>query len=30
MSHALFHFPKQAAFERVLPKSKIYEHSSRA
>ncbi len=27
MSHALFHFPKQAAFERVLPKSKIYEHS---
>lgn len=27
MSHALFHFPKQAAFERVVPKSKIYEHS---
>lgn len=27
MNHALFHFPKQAAFERVLPKSKIYEHS---
>jgi hypothetical protein len=27
MSHALFHYPKQAAFERVLPKSKIYEHS---
>ena len=27
MSQALFHYPKQAAFERVLPKSKIYEHS---
>lgn len=27
MSHALFHYPKQAAFERVLPKNKIYEHS---
>lgn len=27
MSQALFNFPKQAAFERVLPKSKIYEHS---
>ena len=27
MSHALFHYPKQAAFERPLPKKKIYEHS---
>ena len=27
MSQVLFHYPKQAAFERVLPKSKIYEHS---
>ena len=27
MSQALFHYPTQAAFERVLPKSKIYEHS---
>ena len=27
MSHALFHYPKTAAFERVLPKSKIYEHA---
>ena len=27
MSQALFHYPKAAAFERVLPKSKIYEHS---
>ncbi|MEQ1530980.1 MAG: DUF4391 domain-containing protein [Methylococcales bacterium] len=27
MSHALFHFPKQAAFERTLPKNKIYEHA---
>ena len=27
MSHALFHYPKQAAFERVLPKNKIYEHA---
>lgn len=27
MSHALFHYPKQAAFERALPKNKIYEHA---
>jgi Domain of unknown function (DUF4391) len=27
MSQALFHYPTQAAFDRVLPKSKIYEHS---
>jgi len=27
MSLALFNYPKAAAFERVLPKSKIYEHS---
>ncbi len=27
MSHALFHYPKQAAFERPLPKNKIYEHA---
>ena len=27
MSQVLFHYPKQAAFERVLPKNKIYEHS---
>src|ERR1035437_7945938 len=27
MSHALFHYPKQAAFERLIPKKKIYEHS---
>jgi hypothetical protein len=27
MSHTLFHYPKQAAFERTLPKNKIYEHS---
>ena len=27
MSHALFHYPKQAAFERVLPKNKIYVHA---
>lgn len=27
MSHALFHYPKQAAFERPIPKKKIYEHS---
>ena len=24
---ALFAYPKQAAFGRVLPKNKIYEHS---
>ena len=28
MSDALFAYPKQAAFGRVLPKNKIYEHSS--
>ena len=28
MSNALFAYPKQAAFGRVLPKNKIYEHSS--
>jgi hypothetical protein len=27
MNQILFHYPKQAAFERVLPKSKIYEHA---
>ena len=27
MSQALFHYPKAAAFDRILPKSKIYEHS---
>ncbi len=27
MSSALFAYPKQAAFQRVLPKSKIYEHA---
>ncbi|MGZ8181830.1 MAG: DUF4391 domain-containing protein [Methylobacter sp.] len=27
MGHALFHYPKQAAFERPLPKNKIYEHA---
>lgn len=27
MNQALFHYPKAAAFDRVLPKSKIYEHS---
>jgi hypothetical protein len=27
MSNALFHYPKQAAFERPLPKNKIYEHA---
>lgn len=27
MNQVLFHYPKQAAFERVLPKSKIYEHA---
>jgi len=27
MSHALFHYPSQAAFERTLPKNKIYEHA---
>src|SRR5690242_4951513 len=28
MSSALFAYPKQAAFQRVLPKNKIYEHAS--
>ena len=28
MSNALFAYPKQAAFGRVLPKNKIYEHSN--
>jgi hypothetical protein len=27
MSQTLFHYPKAAAFDRILPKSKIYEHS---
>ena len=27
MSQALFHYPKAAAFDRILPKSKNYEHS---
>ncbi|MDP2204510.1 MAG: DUF4391 domain-containing protein [Methylicorpusculum sp.] len=27
MSHVLFHYPRQAAFERALPKNKIYEHA---
>ena len=27
MNQALFHYPKAAAFERVLPKSKIYEYA---
>ncbi|CAA9892568.1 Methyl-accepting chemotaxis protein [Candidatus Methylobacter favarea] len=27
MSHALFHYPQQAAFERPLPKKKIYDHA---
>jgi hypothetical protein len=27
VSQALFHYPKAAAFDRILPKSKIYEHS---
>lgn len=27
MNHVLFHYPKQAAFERLLPKNKIYEHA---
>lgn len=27
MNHALFHYPKQAAFERILPKNKIYEYA---
>ena len=27
MSQALFHYPKAAAFDRIIPKSKIYEHS---
>ena len=27
MNRALFHYPKQAAFGRILPKSKIYEHA---
>lgn len=27
MSSALFAYPKQAAFQRVLPKTKIYEHA---
>jgi hypothetical protein len=27
MNHVLFHYPKQAAFERILPKNKIYEHA---
>ena len=28
MSDALFAYPKQAAFGRILPKNKIYEHSN--
>lgn len=28
MSSALFSYPKQAAFHRVLPKTKIYEHAN--
>jgi|CXWL01.1.fsa_nt_gi hypothetical protein len=27
MCNVLFHYPNQAAFERVLPKNKIYEHA---
>ena len=27
MNQALFRYPKQTAFERILPKSKIYEHA---
>jgi hypothetical protein len=28
MSFALYQYPKQAAFNRILPKSKIYEHAN--